>query len=107
MELEWNYLIHDSDNCRKQKKFLYPADDRISDNSEYWLCRCTGTSDNQNYVDMLEDFGKLKHGKLPKNDFLRRYGAFAIMQIKNLEHFYYLCGAVKEKYKAEPTNEDD
>lgn len=92
---EWNYLIHDSDNCRKEKKFLYPADDRISDCPEYWLCRCTGTADNQNYVDMLEDFGKLKHGKLSKNEFLRRYGAFAIMQIKNIEHFYYLCGAVK------------
>lgn len=104
---EWNYLIHDSVNCRKEKKFLYPADDRISDNPEYWLCRCSNTSDNQNYVDLLDDFGKLKHGKIPKSEFIRRYGAFAIMQIKNIEHFYYLVGDINKKYSCELTNEDD
>lgn len=104
---EWNYLIHDSDNCRKEKKFPYPVEDRLSDNADYWLSRCTGTADNQMYVDLLEDFGKLKHGKIYKSDFIRRYGAFAIMQIKNIEHFFYLCGSVNERYKLDPTDEDD
>lgn len=104
---EWNYLIHNSDNCRKQKKFPYPAEDRITDTADYWLSRCTGTADNQMYVDLLDDFGKLKHGKLNKSEFILRYGAFAIMQIKNIEHFFYLCGAVTERYKLEPINEDD
>lgn len=104
---EWNYLIHDSDNCRKEKKFPYPVVDRISDNADYWLSRCTCTPDNQMYVDLLEDFGKLKHRKIDKSEFIRRYGAFAIMQIKNIEHFFYLCGSVKERYKLDPVNEDD
>lgn len=104
---EWNYLIHDSANCRKEKKFLYPVEDRFSDNADYWLSRCTCTSDNQMYVDMFEDFGKLKHGKIDKSEFIRRYGAFAIMQIKNIEHFFYLCGSVNERYKLDPVNEDD
>lgn len=104
---EWNYLIHDSANCRKEKKFLYSANDRITDNANYWLSRCTGTADNQLYVDLIQDFGKLKHGKLDKLEFIRRYGAFAIMQIKNIEHFFYLYGSVKEFYKLDPTNDDD
>ncbi len=104
---EWNYLIHDSNNCRKEKKFPYPVEDRISDNADYWLSRCSGTADNQMYVDLLEDFGKLKHGKIDKSVFIRRYGAFAIMQIKNIEHFFYLCCSVKERYKLDPVNEDD
>ena len=104
---EWNYLIHDSANCRKDKKFPYPVEDRLSDNADYWLSRCTCTADNQMYVDMLEDFGKLKHGKIDKSVFIRRYGAFAIMQIKNIEHFFYLFGSVNERYKLDPTNDDD
>lgn len=104
---EWNYLIHDSANCRKEKKFLYSVDDRITDNVDYWLSRCSASSDNQKYVDLIQDFAKLKHGKLDKLEFIRRYGAFAIMQIKNIEHFFYLCGSVKEFYKLDPTNDDD
>lgn len=104
---EWNYLIHDSENCRKERKFLYSIDDRVTDNASYWLQRCSNTADNQNYVDLLDDFAKFMHGKLAKNELIRRYGAFAIMQIKNIEHFYYLCGGIDEKYKAQPTNEDD
>ena len=104
---EWNYLIHNSDNCRKQKKFLYPEKDRISDNVDYWLCRCTGINDNQLYVDLMVDFGKLKHGKLSKSEFIRRYGAFAIMQIKNIEHLFFLCGSVDARYKLEPMNDSD
>lgn len=104
---EWNYLIHDSDNCRKEKKFPYPVEDRLTDNADYWLSRCTGTADNQMYVDLLDDFGKLKHGKIDKSEFIRRYGAFAIMQIKNIEHFFCLCGSVKERYKLDPIDDDD
>lgn len=93
---EWNYLIHDSDNCRKEKKFPYPVDDRITDNADYWLSRCSGLSDNQLYVDLMADFDKFQHGKLSKNVLISRYGAFFIMQIKNIEHLYYMFGSLKE-----------
>lgn len=104
---EWNYLIHDSDACRKAGKFQYPSSDRIFDSLDYWLCRCVGVADNQKFIDMYHDFGKLKHGKLTPEEYLRRYGAFAVMQSKNMEHFYYVCGGIKGKYKIEPFNEDD
>ena len=104
---EWNYLIHDSEACRKAGKFQYPASDRVSDSPDYWLCRCTVVDDNQKFIDMYHDYRKLKHGKLPPEEYLRRYGAFGIMQSKNMEHFYYTCGSVNEKYNVEPTNEDD
>lgn len=104
---EWNYLIHDSENCRKERKFLYSVNDRFSDNSDYWLSRCSNASDNQHFVDMLDDFSKMLHGKLHKNEFLRRYGAFAIMHIKNIEHFHYLFSSIKLNYNAEPFNDDD
>lgn len=90
---EWNYLIHDSDNCRKEKKFLYSVDDRKTDNSDYWLSRCICATDNQMYVDLLADFDKFQHGKLSKSVLISRYGAFLIMQIKNIEHLYYMCGS--------------
>lgn len=104
---EWNYLIHDSDNCRKESKFLYSPDDRKSDCPDYWLSRCVGTTVNQLYVDLLDDFGKLRHGKLTKSEWLRRYGAFGIMQIKNIEHLFYLFAQVELEYKLEPYNDDD
>lgn len=104
---EWNYLTHNSDDCRKQKKFPYPETDRICDNSDYWICRCSCTTDNQLYVDLMDDFGKLKHGKLSKSDFIRRYGAFAIMQIKNIEHLFYMFSDINERYKLIPINDDD
>lgn len=104
---EWNYLIHDSDNCRKERKFPYSPDDRKTDNDDYWLSRCVCATDNQMYVDMLADFGKLRHCKLTKSEWLRRYGAFGIMQIKNIEHLFYLFGQFKQEYKLEPLNDDD
>lgn len=104
---EWNYLIHDSDNCRKEKKFLYSLDDRKTDNSDYWLSRCTCAADNQIYVDLLSDFEKFQYGKLSKTVLISRYGAFFIMQIKNIEHLYYMCGSLKERYQLKPTNQDD
>lgn len=104
---EWNYLIHDSDKCRKEKKFPYSVDDRITDNSDYWLSRCTFATDNQIYVDLLVDFGKFQHGKLSLIDLISRYGAFFIMQIKNIEHLYNMCGSLKERYKLSPTCDDD
>lgn len=104
---EWNYLLHDSNNCRKEKKFPYPVEDRISDNADYWLSRCTCATDNQLYVDLLVDFGKLTHGKIKKFEFIKRYGAFAIMQIKNIEHLFYLFGGIDQRYKLEPINDDD
>lgn len=104
---EWNYLIHDSEACRKAGKFQYSVSDRISNDPDYWLSRCSGLSNNQLYVDMLHDFGKLKHGKLPKSEWLRRYGAFGIMQIKNIEHLFYLFCQIELEYKLEPCNEDD
>lgn len=30
---KYNYLIHDTDTCRKQKKFLYSPDDRVTGNN--------------------------------------------------------------------------
>lgn len=104
---EWNYLIHDSVNCRKEKKFPYPVNDRISDCADYWLSRCTATADNQMYVDLLDDFGKIKHGKMNKVEFIRRYGAFAIMQIKNIDYLFHMIGDIKERYKLELINDDD
>lgn len=104
---EWNYLIHDSVNCRKEKKFPYSVDDRRTDNSDYWLSRCTCATDNQIYVDLLVDFDKFQHGKLSHTDLISRYGAFFIMQIKNIEHLYYMCGSLKERYKLSPTCDDD
>lgn len=104
---EWNYLIHDSEACRKAGKFQYPVSDRISNNPDYWLSRCSGLSDNQLYVDLMADFDKFRHGKLSKTVLISRYGAFFIMQIKNIEHLYYMCGSLKERYKLEPTCEDD
>lgn len=104
---EWNYLIHDSDNCRKEKKFLYSPDDRKTDNADYWLSRCFCATDNQVYVDLMADFDKFQHGKLSKTVLISRYGAFFIMQIKNIEHLFYMCGSLKKRYQFEPLNDDD
>lgn len=79
---KWNYLIHDSKKCRKEKKFLYPESERFTDDKNYWLSRCVSKNDNDYYVDMYLDFSL---NRLPIPEFIRKYGYEAIRSIRNLK----------------------
>lgn len=81
---EWNYLIHDSKACRRARKYLYDKSERLTDSEDYWLSRCTGSSENVKYVDLIDDMVKVQQCKLKYRDFIRKYGAFAIMQLENI-----------------------
>lgn len=78
---EWNYLIHDSEACRKQRKFLYSPNERFSDDSHYWEFRCTSKSDNNYYVDMFLDFSK---NKMTVPELISKYGYEIIRSVRNL-----------------------
>lgn len=81
---EWNYLIHDSNACRKARKYLYDKSERITDNEDYWLSRCTGSCENDKFVKMVDDMLLCNTDKLSFREFVRRYGAFGIMQAENI-----------------------
>ena len=79
---EWNYLIHDSKQCRKERKHLYNASERFSDDAGFWLARCIAKSDNDYYVEFFKDF--VEH-RISIVAFIRKYGREAITQMRNLE----------------------
>lgn len=81
---EWNYLIHDSKACRKARKYLYNKSERLTDCEDYWLSRCTGSSENDKFVKMIDDMIAVQECKISYREYIRRYGAFAIMQAENI-----------------------
>mgnify|MGYP002515886503 CR=1 FL=1 len=81
---EWNYLIHDSKACRRARKYLYDKSERLTDDEDYWLARCTGASENDKFVCMIDDMIKVQQCKLTYREYIKRYGAFAIMQMENI-----------------------
>lgn len=81
---EWHYLIHDSDVCRRERKFLYSPSDRFFDDEQYWIDRCS-KNENSKYLDMVDDFILVTQHKLSYRDYIRKYGAFAIMNLDRLE----------------------
>lgn len=86
---EWNYLIHDSEACRRQRKHIYDKSERFSDDENYWLSRCTCQSDNEYYVDMYKDFA---FKKMSGVDFVRKYGYESIRSARNLKELLnYFC----------------
>lgn len=103
---EWNYLIHDSEKCRKERKFLYSDSERISDDESYWLTRCVKRSENDYYVQMYVDFSK----GMPIPLFIRKYGYEAIRSVRNLQTLNDLDrdrSIDKWKQSAEETNDYD
>ena len=79
---EWNYLIHDSLACRKQRKHIYNTDERFTDDEFYWNSRCTCRSSNTYWEELFMDFYKFK---LTVPELLRKYGYEIIRSVKNLQ----------------------
>lgn len=79
---EWNYLIHDSNACRKQKKYQYPTTERLTDDEQYFLSRCVSKSDNLEFYDMFLDYFNKNISIL---DMVKKYGYKFIMQARNLD----------------------
>lgn len=78
---EWNYLVHNSKKCVKDKKFRYPDCERFSDDENYWLARSVNRNENDYYVQMFLDYSK----GMPIPLFIRTYGYEAIRSIRNLQ----------------------
>lgn len=76
---EFNYLIHDSDACRKEGKYLYDNSARICDDEAYFLSRCCKENENDTYVSMITDFTKLTHIQM-----VSKYGWKFISMYKNI-----------------------
>lgn len=103
---KWNYLIHDSKKCRKEKKFLYPESERFTDDKNYWLTRCVSKSENDYYVNMYKDFSR----GMPIPDFIHKYGYEAIRSVRSLKLLNELDrdrSVDKFKQSAELTNDFD
>ena len=77
-------MIHDSKACRKARKYLYDKSERFTDSEDYWLSRCTGGSDNDKFVSMVDDMCLVQRCKLKYRDYIKKYGAFAIMQFEHI-----------------------
>lgn len=104
---EWNYLIHDSKACRKARKYLYDKSERFTDSEDYWLSRCTGASDNDKIVSMVDDMVLVQRCKLKYRDFVNKYGAFAIMQYENLRKAATLFMRDNDYFDGVPAETDD
>ena len=75
----WNYLIHDSETCRKAHKFQYSPDCRICDDEEYFKSRCVNRDSTQNALDMYDD---IVRGLRPR-ELIKKYGFSYVMNYKN------------------------
>lgn len=104
---EWNYLIHDSKACRKARKYLYDKSERITDSEDYWLSRCTGASENDKFVSMVDDMVSVQCCKLKYRDFVKKYGAFAIMQYENIRKAATLFMRDNDYFDVVPAETDD
>lgn len=104
---EWNYLIHDSKACRNARKYLYDKSERITDSEEYWLSRCTGGSDNDKFVSMVDDMVLVQRCKLKYRDYVKKYGAFAIMQFDNIRKASSLFMRDDDYFDGIPSETDD
>lgn len=76
----WNYLIHDSETCRKEGKFQYSEDSRICDDLKFFKSRCVVRDSTQNALDMFDDIVK---GINPRQ-LVKKYGFTYIMNYKNI-----------------------
>lgn len=86
---EWNYLIHDSKQCRKDRKYLYDDCERITDNKEYWLGRCVAqVNENQKYVDMFQAILQNKNRAWLVAHFGREY-IYLYRNLKEIAQDYY------------------
>ena len=81
---EYDYLIHDSERCRKENKYQYPPESRISDDFEYWKQRCIDEDENDKAVSMFDDFSK---GTKPR-DMIKKYGFSYLTYYKSLSQIY-------------------
>lgn len=84
---EWNYLTHNSDECRKQNKVPYPESDIVSNDFTYWRGRCFPTDDNNVPLDMYDDFCKGLSGR----DMIKKYGFKFLTYVKVLDFVRMNC----------------
>lgn len=78
---KWNYLIHDSEKCRKERKFQYQPSERFTNDINYWTSRCVQKSSNEYYVDLFMD---IHRGKMKIPDVIRKYGYEVIRSVRCL-----------------------
>lgn len=81
----YNYLIHDSKQCRKDGKFVYPPSCRIVDDVDFWE-RVAELGDNKMNVDntlsIIED---IAFNKLSRLQLAHKYGRDVVI---NYSKFY-------------------
>lgn len=56
VQREWDYLTHDSEQCRKEHKAPYNVSEIVSNDFSYWNGRCFGTPESVSAFDMFSDF---------------------------------------------------
>lgn len=80
----WNYLIHDSEQCRKDKKYQYSKTDRICSNEEFFLSRCCSRDSSERALKMYDDF-------LRGRSYRELVAEFGFSFISNFRNLKYLC----------------
>jgi len=66
-ENAFNYLIHDTDKCRKEKAYLYDPSERISTIDDF-----TGDTKENEHEELLYDITELSERKISWYEFMKR-----------------------------------